>query len=853
MSIELRLFQRFIWRDVRKNWMRTGLTVSGIALGVCVLLAISLANHTALSKFKETINLVSGKANLEIYSATTPFMDPDVLDNLDWLHAIGGKFAPLIRETVVVNSPEQRVAEFIAIDMLGDADFKTYSDGNADSSGSYQLFNSREVLIGSRLAAQENLHSGSTFSILVDDKPQLLKVCGVLSAAGLGGVYSGNLIVADMSVAQQVLRLSGRISSVQIIVPEEKLPEIEAKLRQQLPTSLGVARPTQRGEQVAKMTRSFEYNLLALTFIALMVGMFLIYNTMTISVIRRRPEIGMLRAMGVQRAQIQALFLLEAVGFGLAGSVLGVTLGLLMSSAALKAVAGTFQHFYFQDPVETVQFAPQVLLVALLAGIFLTVAASLPPIHEATTVSAAEATRRASYDTKFSRATPALAIGSLILFVAGLWCATQPAVFDFPVFGYLSAGCIIVAAAMILPMVLKLVLPLLGKLLQSVVGFEGMFAARSLEGSLGRTAVAVASLMIGIAMMISLGIMIGSFRRTVVVWIDQTLQADLWMQSAARAAGSRMSRLDEKVIAAVEKIPGVAAVDGFSDVPYQYQGEATNLGAGDVPVVKNYGHLMFTSGESNAAVVGRMGDHDAIVSETLAIRKNIHQGDTLSLGTPKGPYSVTVQGIYYNYASDLGYIVIPRSVYRTLFADRTISNCAIYLQKGADPQVVREQIERVLPSALLSVRTTGELRKEAVKIFDRTFSITYALHTIAIIISMLAVTNSLYAITLESRREFGVLRYMGTHAGQIRRIVLAEAGILGITGNIGGVILGFALSLLLIFVINRQSFGWTIQFSMPYDFILQASTLVLAASMLAGVLPAKMAARTLSPSVVRDE
>jgi putative ABC transport system permease protein len=212
-----------------------------------------------------------------------------------------------------------------------------------------------------------------------------------------------------------------------------------------------------------------------------------------------------------------------------------------------------------------------------------------------------------------------------------------------------------------------------------------------------------------------------------------------------------------------------------------------------------------------------------------------------------------VQGIYYDYASDLGYIVIARSVYRELFADHTISNCAIYLKSGTNAEDVKKQIESKIHTMLLSIRTTGQLRSEAIKIFDRTFSITYALHTIAIVISMLAITNSLYALTMESRREFGVLRYMGANAGQIRKIVLAEAGILGVGGNIGGVALGFVLSLLLIFVINRQSFGWTIQFSIPYDFIFQSSTMVLIASLIAGVLPARLAARTLSPSVVRDE
>jgi putative ABC transport system permease protein len=854
MLFELSLFRRFILRDLAKNKTRTCLTLAGIALGVSVLIAIGLANHTALSKFKETVDLVSGKANLEIRSTSGPYLDQSVLNDLTWLWSIGGKYMPMIEQTVVVANKEEQLVQIIGIDMLGDPAFKSYHEESSETGNFLDLFSNRSVLVGDRLAKDLHLVKGSTFKLLINDKREGFTVSDVMSGEGLGGVYSGNLVVGDLNVIQRALSAPGKISQIEVIVPDNLLPQVQYQLSQSLPADSSANRPSQRGEQVEKMTRSFEYNLIALTFIALMVGMFLIYNTMTISVIRRRPEIGTLRALGVSRAQVMSLFLIESLWFGVVGTLLGLILGVAMSQGALKAIAGTFQHFYFQTPIEAVSLAPQVLWMAFGLGVFLTMVAAVPPVIEATSVVPAEATRRASYESKIDRLSPKLSLCGLGFFLVSAIASLQEPVYNFPVFGYVAALAAILGAALVMPIVLKIVLPWLGKGLKKVLRFEGLFAARSLQGTLGRTSVAVASLMIGIAMMVSLGIMIGSFRETVMVWIDQTLQADLWLQPSARAAGSRSGKFDQSIVQMIKDVPNVKAVDAFVDTPIEYNGEATNLGAGDLNVTEKYGHLKFISGETTSAVLSRMGTHSALVSESFAIRKNVHQGDTVTLHTPSGDYTAKVEGVYYNYASDLGYIVIPRGVYNDLYHETGVSNCAIYLSPDADPYKVRAAIQsRLAKVGLFSIRTTSELRKEAIKIFDRTFAITYALHTIAIAVSMLAVMNALFALALESRREFGILRYMGATTRQIQTVVLTEAGILGLLGSASGIVLGFVLSLLLIFVINRQSFGWTVQFAVPYDFLIEASFLVLLTAILSGIIPARFAAQTIAPQVVREE
>jgi putative ABC transport system permease protein len=847
------LFGKFILRDLRRNWMRTALTVCGIALGVAVLLSISLANHTALEKFKETVDRVSGRSNLEIHSLSSSRMDEKVLYDLRWLWANGVKFSPLIDENAIVGDRDDGpLIEFIGMDMLADPDFKSYDE--AGTGTDIDLLAPDTALVGARLAQDQHLGVGSTFKLLLNERFYTLKVGKILSSKGLGGAFSGNMVVTDIGTAQKALGSAGKISRVELIVPESQFSAVQAKLRAGLPSGLSVERPSQRGVQVEKMTRSFECNLLALTFIALMVGMFLIYNTMTITVIRRRPEIGTLRALGVSSGQILSMFTLEALTFGVVGTTLGIIAGILFAQGTLNAVSQTFEHFYFKEPIETVIVNPIVLAVAFFIGVTLTVVAAVPPSVEAANVAPAEATRRSSYELKASRNALVVAVGGLVVLALAAVAAMQPAVNNLPVFGYASALFTICGAAMLIPQLLKWCLPLFGAITGWLFRSEGKIAARSLYGTLGRTSVAVASLMIGIAMMVSLAIMIGSFRQTVMVWVDQSLKADLWIETAARGGGNRDARMAPETIDKIKSVPGVVAVDSFVQHPIEYDGERTNLAAGDFDVVGKYGHILFTDGENAKELCLDMHDGDATVSEAFAIRKHVKKGDVIEIPSPAGNVALHVRGVYYDYSSDLGFIVIPRSMYARLYGDRTLSSCAVYLAPAADPDKVRDEIVRAVGNqSNLHIRTTRELRREAIKIFDRTFAITYALHTIAICVALLSVLNALLALTMESKRDFGVLRYIGASERQLRRIVLVEAGLLGAIGNTAGLALGFVLSLLLIYVINKQSFGWTVQFTLPVEFLVESGLLVFITAILSGVLPARLAARTLAPSVVRDE
>ncbi len=853
MNLSAKLFFSFIVRDLLKNWVRTAITVGGIALGVSVFLAITLANETALGKFKETVDVISGKANLEVRSQSGRYISASYMRDLDWLQQLGVRMAPMIQETVVFGTEGQDPVQLVGVDVLADPDFFA---GGVGTNESYDMFAPDSALVGWRLAEKYKLKVGSTFDLYVNDRARQFKVAGLLEKGGLGGAFSGNVVATDIENAQAALDSEGKVSEIELIVPEAIVEQVKLDLESSLPPSVVVDRPEARGNNVEKMTRSFQYNLTALAFIALIVGMFLIYNTITISVIRRRGEIGTLRALGLRRGQVSVLFLCEAAAFGIVGSALGVLAGLGFSDGALTAIAGTMEHFYFQHPFGSTSADPWTLTRAFLIGFVITVLAAIPPVWESTTVQPAEAVRRSSYESKVLGSALKLSLIGTGLFLVAALSAQAPPIAGFPFMGYVSALCTILGTAFCTPIIVRAAFSKLGSstLLKKVAGTEGLLAARALYGASGRTSLAVASLMIGISMMISLAIMISSFRSTVVAWVDQTLKADIWIQSASRERGSRQSRLDQSVMNDIKVLPSVAAVDVFVEQRMQYKGEPSIVAGGDFDVLRRFGSLRVTSAETPEQVFARMGDDGCFVSEAFAIRKNVKTGDVIELPTDRGIVSLKIGAIYYDYSSDLGHVVIDRALYEKLFDDHSLTSIAVYLKPDADLEATRTQIsDAVAGKSLISMRSTRELRKEAMRVFDRTFAVTYALHTIAVSVALLSVMNALLALSFESRRDFGILRYLGAQRIQIEKIVLGQSFFLGCLGNITGLGVGAILSLLLVNVINRQSFGWTVQLAVPWDFILQSGLLVIVAALAAGYIPARQAAKTLAPEVVRDE
>lgn len=853
MNTTLQLAWTFVIRDLARNKIRAGLTISAIALGVAVMLAIWLANASVLGRFRESIDLVSGKANLCIYPASDKQLSEDILTRLDFLFGEKARIKPVIEELAVIPGERRDLLRVIGIDMLAYEDYRI--DNKEQANSFWDIFEPRQAYFSSETARKYKLKKGDSLKLLINDREETLKCAGVLNDSGAASAFGGNVIFMDIGCAQDLFGMQGHLTRVELILPDNRLAELKDTLKRLLPENLSVERPERRGKQVEKMLKSFQYNLTALSLIALLVGAFLIYNTMSISVIRRRWEIGTLKALGLSASSVFALVSLEALLLGCAGSFVGVAGGVKLADFALKAVSRTVQALYVDQPAASVELNEQTLIAAFFAGTILSWLAALAPALEAVSISPAEATRRASYERKVERLSGKLAAFALLLFALAALAAVQAPIENFPFWGYLAAALSVFAFAALCPLLLGFLLKKAKIPLAQAFGMEARLASASLHGALGRTSVTVATLVLGISMMVSLAVMIGSFRQTVISWAEQTLKADLWLEPEARAASNRTGALSQEVEKTIARTKGVEAIDCFVEFLIEYEGMPCYLGAGDLEVMAKYGNLLFQDNENCRQVLERVKvNRSFIVSEPFALKHKKSKGDIIELRTSKGLLRGKIEGIYYDYASDLGYIVMSRDLFASCFKDRQANSMAVFLKPGFEAEEVRDLILSGLPDGTrLNIRSNRQLKIEVMRVFDNTFAITYALHAISIAVAILAVMNSLFALTIEAKRDLGILRYMGASQRQLTRIILYEAGMLGFLGNCGGFILGILLSFLLIHVINKQSFGWTVHFSLPFEFLAQSFFLILFCSLVSGIVPAKLAAKTQAPEVLRSE
>ncbi len=872
------LLAKFIVRDLAHNKVRTLLTLAGIALGVAVMLAIHLANQAALYQFRDTIDVVAGRSNLSIRPLAGTEMDETILDKLSWLYERQVKFTPLIDQfAVVADGSGTELVQVLGVDMFSDRAFRSFARKRGDNAAgtapkpteddaapntvpaaaepAFGFLEQDSAMIGEQLAQRYHLKPGDKLKIQTNDRLTRLTIASVLKAEGAGRAFGGNLVLMDIGPAQQLFNMKATINRIDLIVPEDQLTGTLQELRQQLPAGYSVEQPERRTKQVERMLASFQYNLGALSLIAMLVGMFVIYNTMSISVIRRRLELGTLRALGVTRNTIFMIFSFEALILGTTGSLFGAALGLGFARFTLAAVSRTVRSLYADQPPAELTVHPEPVLLAVIAGMAMTYVAAMAPAMEAVNVQPAEATRRASFERKVQHMSPRLAMAGALLAIGAYWASLQPAVDGFPVWGFAAAAGAVFAVALFTPMALDRCLPPLKGILANLIGTEGGLAIAGLYGALGRTSVAVASLMVGIAMMVSLAVMIGSFRQTVIAWVQQTLRADLWVEPAGRKVSSRIGRISDELVARLRRVEGVEALESFTEFPFEYEGSLTNLGAGEIEIVANFGNLPFVDGEPSRTVLLRLANRKSVaVSEAFALKHNKHKGDMLTLPAPGGPLSVQIEGIYYEYSTDTGFVVMDRAVFKKYFRDEGASTLAVYLKKGQDSEIVRQDFLKAAgQNAQLSIRSNREIKVEVLRIFDNTFAITYALHAISITVAILGVMNTLFALTMESKRDMGILKYLGASDSQIQKLIMVQAAVLGAAGSIGGLLTGFVLSWLLIHVINKQSFGWTIQFAVPYEFLLQSFALIMFCSLASGVIPARLAARTLAPEALRSE
>lgn len=844
MTAAFTLFVRLIVRPLGREPVRTALSIFAVALGVAVVVAIHLAGTAATGSFQSSLETLTGDADYEISSVGG--LDEELLARLQVLpHPI--QFFPRV-EGFAWLEPDRISVPVFGFDVIGDRSIESVA--STESFNLDDLAADDAVWAGSALASE----AGRRLRLTMNDQTRDYTVRGVLDPSPSQGASRSNIIVMDIAAAQKALGKQGRLDRIEVFLPPQDERDWEPILSAALPDGMTLKQQGARTDENHKMLSAFRWNVRVLSYISLVVGAFLIYNTISISVVRRRGEIGVMRALGAGRTAVTMAFLAEATFLGLVGTAIGIVLGRLMAGGAVDMLAATVRSLYVSSTPGEILFTPGALLVATVSGVGGSLLAALAPAREAAAVAPTEAMARGRHETTARLRTGHQLAYAAVLAAASWGSAQLDPVAEMPLFGYLSALLIIAAAALATPAAVSALARLLSPLLRAMFGVLGILAPRSLSAALARTSVLVAALSTAVAMLVSVGIMVGSYRDTVIVWLDDRLRADFYVRTVGQREARQYPTMDPAIPDRIEELGEVAAVDRFRGYEIRYEGRPSILGAGQSEVLIRHGSLGFLDGAPAEEVLAKLGSGDrVIITETFSNRHELDVGDTLRLPLGGQMAELEVVGVYYDYSSEGGAAIVDRKTILKYLPDPAPSNLAIYLADGVDPEKARVAIEQATRGYSIGIADHGTLRTRALEVFDRTFTITYALEVIAIVVAILGMAGALVALVIDRRGEIGILRFLGASQGQIRRLILFESGLIGLFSNMIGLVLGSLLSLILIFVVNKQSFGWTIQFHWPVGMLLGALTLIYIAAVIAGIYPARVAAQLNPIEVVHEE
>lgn len=839
-----------VLRPILREKFRTVLTILGIAVGVAVVVAIQLTNQSALRAFRESVDAIAGRANYMIVPDIAP-LDEDVILSLQPLWAKGVRFAPVIDIEGAIE-PSGLPIRLLAVDLLSDLHFREYryarivTGQNVPSVRTFvSLFEPDSIVLPAPFAAEHGLMLGSTVTLNVNGHRRPLTVRGILEARGPATAFNGAIAICDISVAQRNFGLAGKLSRVDLMLPDDELLK-EIKV----PAGARIERPSRRNERVEKMLLAFRVNLFALAGVALLVGMFLVYNTVLISILRRRKDVGVLKTVGTAPRQIFAAFLGEGFLFGLVGSFLGIALGHALAAAILGFVGRTIDTLYVKTAPQAIELTPGVIALGVAVGTILSLLSALQPALEASRLRPT-AMIRPGLQQRVLRSR-GLAVAAVGCFVVAAFVSRLPPVNGIAVAGYVAVLFVVAGFSLLAPAIVKGTSALLSPLLERAFGLVGRLAAVSLPASLRRTSIAGAALSLATGMMVAVALMVGSFRETVVLWVDQTVQSDLWLRPAKGLSNAPVTVFPPEIADDLRRIEFIEAFDRIRARDIVYRDSVVMLTSGEFDVAERNPNLRMVSPQSAVeALRAAERDNGVFVSETFSNKFGKRVGDVVEL--PPN-LRLPIRGIYRDYSNDRGVIVMDRKLYVKAFGDETSNTIVIYLKLGTTLDHARRELERRLGAKYNAfVVTNAEIRKQVMTIFDQTFLITYALLGVAIIVAVLGIVNTLAALILERTRELALLRVGGLSAAELRTMLVLESTILGIASTATGLVMGYALSWILINVINKQSFGWTIDFHTPAALIAASLGITLLASALAGLAPARLANRIHIASAIKGE
>jgi putative ABC transport system permease protein len=845
---------RLAWQRIRQRPLQYVLCILGIALGVAMMVSIDLANGSAQRAFALSTDAVTGRTTHRIVAVSPTGVDESVYSQLRReFNQIPA--SPVVEGYALVDELEAQPYRLVGLDLFAESPFRSYfGDVESQGAGFVQFLTDPDaVVLSQEVAERSGIRLGDPLHLDIAGQHRTVHLVGTLATTDQTNRRAlSNVIFADIATAQEILGQIGKLSQIDLIANSSA--EITA-IASSLPTGLKIETAEAQKNAVQQMTAAFELNLTALSLLALVVGMFLIYNTVTFSVIQRRPIFGILRCLGVTQGQIFVLILGEAAIFSVIGSVLGVGLGIVLGRSIVGLITQTINDFYFVVTVQQVTLSNSTIVKGLVIGIASALFASALPALEAMNTPPTLILQRSTLESRVLKLLPKLVLAWVALTGAGILLLRWQGAGLVAAFTGLFA--VLLGAALLTPPLIAAMMRGFAPLGQAF-GVLGRLAPRDILRSLSRTSVAVAALMVAVSVIVGVSIMVGSFRGTVVSWLDQTLQADIYVSPPTTTANRVIGKLDPQVVETLQTWNGIKDVVSYNDAEVRvvdFDKQVKLISAnGDVSQGKRpYAWIRPDLGADPWMALNE--GKGAIISEALIIRENLAETpETITLETPEGNRSFPVLAVFYDYSSDRGTVILDDSMYEPIWHDTSIASLGLFVQPNTDTEAIVAEIrEHFRGRQDLSVQSNRTLREDSLIIFDRTFAITNALRLLAVVVAFIGVLSTLMSLQLERTRELGILRSTGMTPRQLGAMTLLETGLMGVMAGVFAMPLGYALAWILIYVINVRSFGWTLQMALEGKYFWQAFLVAIVAALLAGVYPALRLGKMNISTAIRQE
>ncbi len=806
--------------QLREQPGRLAITVIAIALGVSLGTAVYLVNTAALNEFGLGMKQLVGEADLVIRGPREGFSEQ--------------LFAKLAREPAVsVASPvlELEVAlpgrrdtlKVLGLDPFRAAALQPSLIGDI-AGGVFDLFEPDAMFLSNSAARQLHLQRGDSLQVIVGSSPKSMHIAGILAE----GTYPQALGVMDIASAQWTFEKLGRLNRIDLrLRPGSDVEALRAALDRQLPAGVFAVAPQVERDRAVTATRAYRVNLNMLALVALWTGAFLVFSTQSLSVLRRRRSLGLLRALGVTRGELQLALVGEGAALGVVGSLVGVGLGMLFAAILLRLLTGDLGNGQLRTPGATLHAAPLPMIAFFVIGSIVCGIGAWVPARAAARQPPARSLKGGDAD--YARVATGSWQFGLVLLGLGAVLARLPPRAGLPIFGYAAIAALLFGAVLLVPVLTVKILQIAPRTHRVVPDT----ALAQLKENVGLSTLSLASIIVSFSLMVAMAVMVYSFRLSFEHWLEKLLPADLQMREPLGNDTAYWGPGDQ---ARLRAVPGIARIEFRRTRQLLLDAArppvtliARNAGAAEVakelPLI------------SSLQAPLPAGAKPAWISEALQDLYGYTLGESISLPIAGRELRFTIVGVWRDYARTFGAVVVSRTDYIDATGDESANEGSVWLDGRISPSAAEAALRsRIAPreASSLEILTSTALRERSLRIFDRAFAITYALEAIAVIIGLTGISFAASSTALARRAEFGMLRHIGMLKRQVVGMLASEGVLMSIFGAAYGLILGVVLSLVLVYVVNRQSFNWSIDLAIPaWQLGLLSITLILAAAVTA--------------------